>query len=73
MFSLIGHDESRCWKLHPQLKPKTLLKEKDEKKENAAIQQDLGFDSGDERRITAIVSTGKTSDTSSSSNTIASS
>ena len=31
----------------------------------------MGSDSGDERRITAIVSTGKTSDTGSSSNTIA--
>ena len=69
----IGHDESRCWKPHPELKPKKFLKEKDEMKANAAIQQDLGFDSSDERRITAIVSTGKTSDTGSSSNTNASS
>jgi len=42
-------------------------------KENEAIQQDLGFDSGDERRIVAIVSTSKNSDTGSSSSTSASS
>lgn len=40
-------------------------------KENAAIQQDLGSDLGDERRITATVSTSKTSDTVSSSSTFA--
>lgn len=69
----IGHDESKCWKLHLELKPKTFLKEKDEKKEIAAVQQDLDSDSGNERRITAIVTIGKMFDTGSSSNTIASS
>lgn len=57
----------------PNLSPKKFLKKKDEKKAIAVIQQDPGCDSGDERRITAIVSTGKTSDTNSSSNTITSS
>ena len=70
-FQRITHDESKCWKLHPELKPKKFLKEKDEKKAIAAIQQDLGSDSSDERRITAMVTTGKTSDTGSSLKTIA--
>ena len=69
----IGHDESKCWKLHPDFKPKKFLKAKDEKKAIAVVQQDLGSYSSDERRITAMVTIGKTPDTSSSSNTIASS
>lgn len=69
----ISHDESKCWKLHPKLKPKKFLKEKDEKKAIVAVQQDLGSNSGDERRIIDVVSTGKTSHTGSISNTIASS
>ena len=69
----IGHDESKCWKLHPELKPKKFLKDKDEKKVIVVVQQDLSSDSSDERRITTIVSKGKTSDTGSISNTIASS
>ena len=48
-------------------------KEKDEKKAIAAAQQDLGLDSGDERRITVMVMTGKAFDTGSSLKTIASS
>lgn len=72
-FQRVSHDESRCWKLHAELKPKKFLKEKDDKKENPAIQQDRGYDSGDKRRTTAIVSTGKTSNTGSSSNTTTSS
>jgi len=62
----IGHDESKCWKLHPELKPKKFLKAKDERKAIAVVQQDLSLDSGDERKIIAMVMTGKTSDTSSS-------
>eukprot|EP00253_Pinus_taeda_P032630 PITA_32630 len=56
-----------------KLNPKKFLKEEDEKKEIVAVQQDLSSDSGDERRITAMVTTGKTSDITSSLNTIASS
>ena len=33
----ISHDESKCWKLHPELKPKKFLKEKDEKKAIAIV------------------------------------
>jgi len=69
----IGHDESKCWKLHPELNPKIFLKEKDENKAISEVQQDLGLDSGDERRIIAILSTGKNFDTGSSSNIVASS
>ena len=46
---------------------------KSEKKVNTTIQQDLGSESGDERKIIAMVSTGKSSDASSSSSTSASS
>lgn len=63
------HDESKCWKLHPELKLKKFQKNKAEKKANTTIQQDLGSDSGDEGKITAMVSIGKTYDTGSSSNT----
>jgi len=72
-FHRIDHDESKCWKLHPELKPKMFLKEKDEKKAIVAVQQDLGSDSGDERRINAMVTIGKTFDTGSSLKTITSS
>ena len=69
----IGHDEARCWKLHPELRPKKFQKKKGEKKANTAIQQDLGSESGDERKITAMVSTGKIFYASSSYSTFASS
>lgn len=68
----ISHDEYKCWKLHAKHKPKNFVKEKDEKKEIAAFQQELGSYLGDERRITAIILTDKTSNPSSMSNTIAS-
>jgi len=67
----IGHDELKCWKLYLEIKPKRLLKEKNEKKAIAVVQQDLGLDSGDERRITIMVTIGKTSNISSRSKTIA--
>lgn len=35
----IGHDEAKCWKLHPELRTKKFQKKKGEKKANAAIQQ----------------------------------
>lgn len=34
----IDHDDSKCWKLHAELKPKKFIKEKDEKKAIAAVQ-----------------------------------
>ena len=33
----IGHDESKHWEIHPELKPKNFLKEKDEKKSIAGV------------------------------------
>lgn len=54
----VEHDESKCWKLHPKLKPKKFLKEKGEMKVNVAVQQDLWSDSCDEHKITAIILTG---------------
>ena len=72
-FQRISHDESKCWKLHPDLKLEKFLREKDEKKAIAVVQQELALDLGDERRIIAIVTTGKISDTGSSSNIVASS
>ena len=41
-----GHDDEHCWSLHPELKPKKFDGKK--KKTDAAIQKDLGSDSGDE-------------------------
>lgn len=34
----IRHDESKCWKIHPELKPKNFLKKSGEKKANTVIQ-----------------------------------
>ena len=48
-----GHDDENCWILHPELRPKKFDGEK--KKTIAAIQKDLGSDSGDETIIAAIV------------------
>ena len=53
-----GHDVSKCWKLHPELRPKKYGGNKNKDKDNqvatAAIIQDLGSDSGDETKITTI-------------------
>ena len=72
-FQRIRHDESKFWKLHPELRPNKSQKKKGENKANTTIQQDLGSDSSDARKITAMVSTGKSYDASSSSSTYASS
>jgi len=58
-FQRISNDESKCWKLHLEVKPKKLLMVKDEKKAIATIQQDLGSDLSDERRIFTMVTTVK--------------
>ncbi len=58
-----GHDVSKCWKLHPELKPKWWKekrnKDHDDQAATAAIIQDLGSDSGDEAKITAVGIQGK--------------
>ncbi|XP_059067200.1 uncharacterized protein LOC131858147 [Cryptomeria japonica] len=48
-----GHEDAKCWKLHPELRPKRYGGNKGPKKTTAVIQQDLGSDSGDETQIVA--------------------
>ena len=61
-----GHDEDHCWKLHPKRKPKK-FDNKGNSKTTATIQHDLGSDSGDETKITAMGYQGKGSIASTSS------
>jgi hypothetical protein len=61
-----GHDEDHCWKLHPEKRPKK-FSHKGKPKTAATIQQDLGSDSGDETKITAMGYQGKGSFASTSS------
>jgi hypothetical protein len=49
-----GHDEDNCWKLHPERRPKKFGNNKGKSKTVATVQHDLGFDSGDEKKITAM-------------------
>ena len=56
--SKVGHDETHCWKLHPELRPKK-PKNKGKQKTTAPTQHDLGPDSSDEIKISAIVTKGK--------------
>jgi hypothetical protein len=50
-----GHDEDHCWKLHPERRPKKFgNKNKGKSKTGATVQRDLGSDSGDEMKITAM-------------------
>eukprot|EP00253_Pinus_taeda_P034597 PITA_34597 len=44
-----GHDDEHCWILHPELRPKKFEGKK--KKTIAAIQKDLGSNSGDETTV----------------------
>jgi len=53
-----GHDEAHCWNLHPELRPKK-SNNKGKQKTNIVVQQDLGFDSGDESKIAATITKGK--------------
>jgi hypothetical protein len=63
-----GHDEEHCWKLYPEKKLKQ-FGGKGKTKTIATLQQDLGFDSGDEGKITMVGVQGKDSlHASSSSN-----
>eukprot|EP00253_Pinus_taeda_P028570 PITA_28570 len=59
-----GHDDSHCWALHLELKPKKF----DGKQKNivAAIQKYLGSDSGDETIVIASCIKGKNSEASTS-------
>jgi len=53
-----GHDEAHCWKLHPKLRPKK-QNNKGKQKMTTTTQHDLGSDSGDEIKISAMVTKGK--------------
>jgi hypothetical protein len=55
-----GHDEDRCWQLHPEKRPKW-FKEKKGMQTVAATTRptDLGSDSGDESKISLVGMTGK--------------
>ena len=61
-----GHDEDHCWKLHPEMKPKK-FNNKGKQETAATIQHDLGSDSGDETKITAMGFQGKDFNASTSS------
>jgi hypothetical protein len=66
-----GHDEDHCWKLHPERRPKKFGNNgKGKSKTVATVLQDLGSDSGDETKITAMGYQGNNyvASTSSSSN-----
>ena len=56
-----GHDVSKCWKIHPELRPKKYggNKDKGKAKATAAVVQDLGSDLGDEIKVTAVRIQGK--------------
>ena len=56
-----GHDVSKCWKLHLELRPKKYggNKDKGKAKATAAVIQDLGSNSSDETKVTAVGIQGK--------------
>jgi hypothetical protein len=53
-----GHDEYHCWKLDPKKRPKK-FNNKEKPNIVAIVQQDLGSDSEDETKITAMGLQGK--------------
>lgn len=53
-----GHDEDHCWKLHPEMRPKT-FNNKEKERIVATTQQYLGSYSGYETKITAMGLKGK--------------
>jgi hypothetical protein len=66
-----GHDEDHCWKLHPERRPKKFgNNNKGKSKTAVTVQHDLGSNSGDETKITAMgyQGNGSIASTSSSSN-----
>jgi hypothetical protein len=64
-----GHDDSHCWKLHPELMPKR-FGGKGKKNIVALVQQDLGSNSDDEAQITVVAVQGILSSHASSSSPI---
>jgi len=65
-YSEEGHDEAHYWKLHPELRPKE-QNNKGKQKMTSTTQDDLGLDSGDEIKISTMVTKGKENVTSTSS------
>ena len=54
-----GYDASKCWKLHPELKPEKFQNKENKKTTAITIQHDLGSDSGDETKVVATSIQGK--------------
>jgi hypothetical protein len=55
-----GHDEDRCWQLHPEKRPKWFKEKKGTQiVETTSKPTDLGSDSGDESKISLVSMTGK--------------
>jgi hypothetical protein len=55
-----GHDEDRCWQLHPEKRPKWFKEKKGIQTVAATTRpMDLGLDSGDESKISLVGMTGK--------------
>ena len=54
----LGHEEAKCWILHPELKPKW-FKDRKGKQKSMVIAEDLRSDSKDETKITIIGVKGK--------------
>jgi hypothetical protein len=55
-----GHDDDRCWKLHPEKRPKWFKERKGRKIVAVATRPtDLGSDSGDESKVSLVGMTGK--------------
>jgi hypothetical protein len=53
-----GHDDAKCWILHPELKPEWFKVPKGKQKATAIV-QDLGSDSDDETKVTVVGLKGK--------------
>ena len=59
-FKKEGHDEDRCWQLHPNKRPKWFKENKGMQTVAATTRPtDLGSDSGDESKISLVGMTGK--------------
>ena len=54
-----GHDSSKCWKLHSELKPKKFRNKEDKNTTAKTIQHDLGSDYGDETKVVDTIIQGK--------------
>lgn len=53
------HADAKCWKLHPELKPKWFKKDHKGKQKTATVVHDLGSNSDDETKILVVGFKGK--------------